>query len=90
MPAERVCRGVLQKDDGRLVSREVSLAITTDDDQNRLADVRGTISVFDDPGFARRYTQKRVIFVSAYDPEDKIDVFILDANGACIAFPTKP
>jgi len=90
MPGERICRGVLQKDDGRLVSRGVSLAITSDDDQNELADIRGTISVFDDPGFARRYTQNRLIFVSAYDPDDKIDVFILDANGACIAFPRKP
>lgn len=87
MLAERICRGVLQRDDGLLVARGVSLSMVSDAEQTGLADVRGTICVFDDPAFARRYTQKRFVFVSAFDPEDKIDVFILDANGACIAFP---
>lgn len=77
---------MLQRDDGVLIARGASLTMFSEANDN-LGEIRGTLSVFDDPAFARRYAQKRFVFVSAYDPEDKIDVFILDAKGACIAFP---
>lgn len=86
MPIERIYRGELQRDDGKLVAKDVSLAMLSEDNDNSLADARGTISVLDDPAFARRYSPGRFVFVSTYDREEKIDVFILDANGACLAF----
>jgi hypothetical protein len=88
--AERISRGAFQRDDGALIARDVCLAISGESDAPGSSDIRGTVTVFDDPGFARRYAQKRLVFVSTYDPDEKIDVFILDANGTCIAFPISP
>jgi hypothetical protein len=73
-----------------LIATDVCLAISGESDAPGSSDIRGTVTVFDDPGFARRYAQKRLVFVSTYDPNEKIDVFILDANGTCIAFPVGP
>jgi hypothetical protein len=89
MSTDRVSKGVLKRDDGLLVARGANLWFSVSENQTALSDVRGTLTVFDDPGFARRYSQKRLTFVSAFDPDERMDVFILDANGACIAFPAE-
>ena len=52
-----------------------------------LGDIKSTVAVHDDPAFARRHIGERLVFVSAFDPDDKVEIYIVDANGACIAFP---
>ena len=50
-------------------------------------DIKSTLNVYDDPAFAKRYIGKRFVFVSAHDPGEKIEIYIVAADGACVAFP---
>ena len=52
-----------------------------------LGDIKSTLTVHDDSAFSRRYIGKRFVFVSSFDPDYKVEVFIVGADGACIAFP---
>ena len=83
-------RGLLQRDDGLCIAKAATLTMSAAQDAQGLGDVRATLSVPDDPMFARRNLRKRFIFVSACDPERRADVFVMDVNGACIAFAVPP
>lgn len=82
-----VSRGLLQCDDGLCIAKTVTLAMNAPPDAPGISDIRATLSVHDDPMFARRNLRKRFIFVSAFDPGQRIEIFVIDAGGACIAFP---
>jgi hypothetical protein len=84
---ETVCSGNLQREDGLDVATGVTLSMNAGEDPHGLGDIRAVIAVHDNPEFARRYVGKRFVFVSAFDPAYKVEVFILGADGACIAFP---
>ena len=69
------------------MARGVTLSMMVGQEPLVLGDIRSTLTVHDDPAFARRYIGKRFVFVSAFDPDDKVEVFIVAADGTCIAFP---
>jgi hypothetical protein len=65
----------------------VTLSMMVGQEPLVLGDIKSTLTVRDDSAFARRYIGKRFVFVSALDPDYKVEVFIVGADGACIAFP---
>jgi hypothetical protein len=52
-----------------------------------LGDIKSTLAVHDDPAFARWYIGKRFVFVSTHDPGEKLEIYIVAADGTCVAFP---
>jgi len=50
-------------------------------------DITGTLTVQDDPMFAKRHLGKRFEFVSSFDPDERTEIFIVGEDGACLAFP---
>lgn len=79
--------GVLQREDGLCVATGVTLSMMVGQEPPRLGDIKNTLTVHDDPEFARRHIGKRFVFVSVHDPGDKVEVFVVGADGACVAFP---
>jgi hypothetical protein len=86
MLTDVVCSGALQREDGFCMSRSATLSMMVGQEHG-LGDIKSTLTVHDDPAFARRYIGKRFVFVSAHDSDDKIEIYIVAADGACIAFP---
>jgi hypothetical protein len=84
---DTVCSGVLRHDDGSDVATRVTLSMMVGQESHCLGDIKSTLTVHDDPAFAKRCVGKRFVFVSAHDSDDKIELFIVAADGTCIAFP---
>ena len=84
---DMVCAGALQREDGLFMARGVTLSMLVGPEPHGLGDIKSTLTVHDDPAFARRYVGKRFVFVSAHDPGEKIEIYIVAADGTCIAFP---
>ena len=82
-----ICSGSLQREDGFEIASVVTLSMLIRDEPHGLGDIKGMIAVHNDPTFAGRNVGKRFVFMSTFDPDDKVEVFIVDANGACVAFP---
>jgi hypothetical protein len=87
MLTDTICSGALEREDGLFMARGVTLSMMTGQEPPVLGDIKSTLTVYDDPAFARRYVGKRFVFVSAHDPDYRVEVFIVGADGACIAFP---
>jgi hypothetical protein len=87
MPTDLICSGSLQREDGSEIASVVTLSILIGQEPHGLGDIKGVIAVHNDPTFAGRNIGKRFVFVSAFDADDKMEVFIVDAAGACVAFP---
>ncbi len=84
---DMVCCGVLQQEDGLDIARGVTLSMNAGEDAHGLGDTRAVLAVHNDPAFARDFVGKRFVFVSAFDRDERVEVFIVAADGACIAFP---
>ena len=84
---DMVCSGALEREDGLCMARGVTLSMLVGQEPQGLGDIKSTLTVHDDPAFARRYIGKRFVFVSAHDPAEKIEIYIVAADGTCIAFP---
>jgi hypothetical protein len=87
MLTDTICSGALQREDGLCMARGVTLSMMVGQEPPVLGDIRAVLAVHDDPAFARRYVGKRFVFVSAFDPDENVEVFIVGADGACVAFP---
>jgi hypothetical protein len=87
MPTDLICRGSLQREDASEIASVVTLSRLTGHELDGLGDIKGVIAVYNDPTFAGRNVGKRFVFMSAFDPDDKVEIFIVDATGACVAFP---
>ena len=88
MPQDVISKGFLQREDGLCIAKGVTLSMNGGAEQGP-GDVRATLAVHDDPMFARRNLRKRFVFVSSFDRDHQVEIFVIDANGACIAFPLK-
>jgi hypothetical protein len=53
-----------------------------------LGDIKGTLSVHDDPMFVRRNVDKQLVFVPAVVAEHNFKISTLNENGACSIIPT--
>jgi hypothetical protein len=87
MLTDVVATGALQSENGLDVATGVTLSMNAGEDPHGLGDIRAVLAVHDNPAFTRRYVGKRFVFVSAHDPDDRTELYIVGADGACIAFP---
>jgi len=84
---DMVFAGALEREDGLCMAKGVTLSMLVGQEPHGLGDIKSTLTVHDDPAFARRYIGKRFVFVSAHDPGEKIEIYIVAADGTCVAFP---
>ena len=84
---DTICSGALQREDGLFMARGVTLSMMVGQEPHGVGDIRSTLAVHDDPAFARRHIGRRFVFVSNYDPDDRIEIYIVAADGTCVAFP---
>jgi hypothetical protein len=87
MLTEVTASGTLLREDGLTMAKGVMLTMMIGQEPHGLGDIKGTLMVHDDPEFARRHAGKRLVFVSMFNPEEKVEVFVVGADGACLAFP---
>jgi hypothetical protein len=87
MLADMLCSGALQREDGLCVATGVTLYMMVEQESLGAGDIQSTLAVHDDPAFAGRYIGKRFVFVSAHDPDDKTELYVVGADETCIAFP---
>ena len=86
LATETICNGVLNREDGLCAAKGVRLTFALREEFG-MGDIRGTLAVYDDPMFARRYTGKRFVFVPSRDPEHPLEVFVIGTDGTCLVFP---
>ena len=84
---DMVCAGALEREDGLCMARGVTLSMMSGEESPGAGDIKSTLTVHDDPAFSRRHIGQRFVFVSAHDPGEKVEVYIVAADGTCIAFP---